>query len=124
MKSLVIGTGLVVAFLFMASIFAPDRTQAGGDETPEPPLGVYSAGSIDTMGPLGEMEGAEYDVKIFATPTGPLYSVYGKNGDEVGTLLTADEIARRFPELPIDEARADVPLEMMGTDVGRGPADP
>ena len=110
----------VGAFLVMASIFAPDRLQAQLDVVPAPvELVRPSRYSFDfPMTLLGEIESGEHTVKFYATEEGPLYTVYDKSGGMLAELLTPDQIADRFPALPLTDAHAEVPLKIIGTDVG------
>ena len=114
-QHLVATVALLAAFLVMASIFAPDQLTAG----PVPvPSQRYSSEFRENMSLLGEIESNEYRVEFYATANGPLYTVYDKNGVELAELLTPRQIADRFPSLPLTDAQAEVPLKMMGTDVG------
>ncbi len=113
---------LVSAFLVMASIFAPDRLQAQLDGVPAP-IAVerpsrYSSAFLGAMTLLGEIESGEHTVKFYATEHGPLYTVYDKSGRMLAELLTPDQIADLFPTLPLTDAHAEVPLKIIGTDVG------
>lgn len=117
LKKLAVAATLVVAFLFMASIFVPGRLQA--DEEPSsPPPPALSSEVLDNLLPLGHIEGLHYTIDVYATPTGPLYTVHDSSGFTVGELLTPGQIAQRFPDITLPDAVADVPLEMMGTDIG------
>jgi hypothetical protein len=95
--------GLCIAFALMASIFAPDWTQAeedhsrraepAGEPGTDPHVGLFS---------LGIIEDDRYEVHIYAGEFGPLYSIYdAADGHEVAVLLDAEEVAEWFPELPI-----------------------
>ncbi len=116
-RNIVVAATLVAAFLVMASIFVPDRTEAV-EEQPPVPSEAYSAEARENMSLIGELEGDQYTVKFYATPHGPLYSVYDRNGAELADLVTAADIAERFPDLQLTDAYADVPYRTMGTDVG------
>lgn len=116
-RNIAVAATLVVAFVVMASIFVPGRTQAV-EENSAVPSEAYSAESRENMALIGELEGEHYTVKFYATPYGPLYSVYGQDGAELADLLTAADLADRFPDLPLTDAHADVPYKTMGTDVG------
>ena len=112
----------VGAFLVMASIFAPDRLQAQLEVGPEPVRverpSRYSTDFPGAMTLLGEIESGEHTVKFYATEDGPLYTVYDKSGSMLAELLTPDQVADRFPTLPLTDAHAEVPLKIIGTDVG------
>ncbi len=122
-RHLAVTAALIGAFLVMASVFAPDRLQAGGGGTAETgpielPSEYYSSEFRQNMTLLGEIQDGEYTVKFYATADGPLYSVYDKTGAELAELLTPRQIADQFPTLPLTDAHAVVPLRIMGTDVG------
>ncbi len=110
----------VGAFLVMASIFAPDRLQAQLDVVRQPVVldgpSRYSSNFAMTL--LGQIESGEHTVKFYATEDGPLYTVYDKTGYMLAELLTPDQIADRFPTLPLTDAHAEVPLKIIGTDIG------
>ena len=110
------------AFLGMASIFAPDRLQAQLDVNPAPVLlerpSRYSSDALPDRTLLGQIESGEHTVKFYATERGPLYTVYDKSGRMLAELLTPDQIADLFPTLPLTDAHAEVPLKIIGTDVG------
>ncbi len=117
-RKLAVLSALVVAFLVMASIFVPDRSQAGEEE--ESPASVYSAEFLDAVRPMGQLEGKRYTVKFYATPSGPLYSVYDKDERElIAELLTPARLAERFPDIALPDAHANVLMEMMGTDLAK-----
>jgi hypothetical protein len=118
-RSALVGTALGVAFLFMASIFVPGRSQADSDALPGVP-DPLSAESMEAMEPLGRIEGKLYTVEVFATPSGPLFTVFDRHGNELAPLLTPAQVAERFPDLPLTDAHADVPIKIMGTDIGGG----
>ena len=118
-QHLVATVALLVAFLVMASIFAPVQVTAIPALGPieGPPL-QYSSEFRENMSLLGELESNDYRIKFYATAKGPLYTVYDKDGVELAELLTPRQIADQFPSLPLTDAQAEVPLKMMGTDVG------
>ncbi len=121
-RRFVAGVMFVGAFLVMASIFAPDRLQAQLEGVPDTAVLErpfrYSSDFLGAMTLLGELESSEHTVKFYATEDGPLYTVYDKSGSMLAELLTPDQIADRFPTLPLTDAHADVPLKIIGTDVG------
>ena len=110
---------LLVAFLVMASIFAPTRLTAVPAVGPyQGPSQQYSSEFRENMSLLGEIESNDYRIEFYATAKGPLYTVYDKDGVELAALLTPRQIADQFPSLSLTDAQAEVPLKMMGTDVG------
>ena len=103
-ERLAAGVTLAVAFLLMASVFAPDRTRA---EEEQPADGLGQALSTDPhagLTALGNIEGDRYTVRIFAAEPEPLYSIYSAvDGKELAVLLTSEQVARRFPDLRLSE---------------------
>jgi hypothetical protein len=57
---------------------------------------------------LGQLEGREHRVLIFASPEGPRYSVYSLSGELLQADLAADDVYRAFPDLELGSLR-DVP---------------
>jgi hypothetical protein len=100
------GLTLGLAFLFMASVFVPDWSQAGeyGDGSMEREHVSGGAGaSSQGLQSLGTIEDDIYQIQIWGGRDEPLYTVTERGGGEVGVLLTADEVARWFPDLPLPE---------------------
>ncbi len=97
-RSLAIG-GLALGFLVMASVFVPERIRAGEGVGSSRP---HSTDPHKSLLALGTIEDDSYLVRIFATPDGPRYSVYDTiDGSELGVLLTEEQVAKWFPELPL-----------------------
>ncbi len=119
-RTLALGGTLSVAFVLMASIFAPERTEAVVEPDPLPPSMTYSEEARQNMSLIGELDGDGYTVQLYASPYGPLYSVFDDNGVQLADLATAEQITLRFPDLPLTDAYADVPYKTMGTDIGGG----
>jgi hypothetical protein len=95
-----VAVGLIVAFLFMASIFVPKSIEAG-----EPPESVaHSSAERGSLPLLGQLESQQFTVRIYGSPSRPLYSVYDRNGRELASLLEPEQVAARFPELPLPDA--------------------
>ncbi len=114
-QRLIVALVMVIAFLFMASVFVPgsSRAQFEGDEG-EADSRTNSAAALQGLLSLGELESPQYRVKVFATTSGPRYNVFDSDGVEVGTLLTSAEMARWFGEdLPLPKLRADTPQQLM-----------
>ena len=104
-ERLIAGLGLCLAFVFMASIFAPDLSQAGDNQSTEPTSAAeQSTDPHEDLLSLGTIEDDNYRVRIYTGERGPLYSVYSaSDGQELGVLLSADEVAAWFPDLPIPQ---------------------
>ena len=107
-------------FIGLASIFVPDWTQAelqrfdAADEmdaawmSTDPHVGLRS---------LGVMEGDRYRVEIWAGDQGPRFTIYEAGGTRaIATLLSADQVAERFPDLPLPQIDFDVPGMLMLAD--------
>ena len=110
-RHVVIASILVGAFLIMASVFVPDRLQARAGED----SATHSAQLTEGLPSLGELVDNRYTVKVYATPAGPRYSVYDHDGTRVAALLSAEKVAKLYPDLPLPDARADGPLQLMDT---------
>jgi hypothetical protein len=117
-RSVLAGTGLAVAFLFMASIIVPERSEAGSEGSIPDVPNPYSAETIEAVQPMGQIEGNQYTVGFYATPAGPLFTVYDREGNELAPLLTASQLAQQFPDLAPMDTHADVPMSLIGTDIG------
>ena len=112
---------LVIAFLVMASVFAPDRTRAGhhGDKTDATPSATSSDPHSHLMS-LGTLESGRYRVDIYATADGPRYTVHdAADGSELGVLLTAEQVAEWFTDLQLPSTDFSASPTLMFTD----PAD-
>ena len=108
-ERLLVAVVFALAFLFMASVFVPTRSQAQRRNDPSnASTGQYSTNAHEGLKLLGELESRQYRVKVFATAAGPRYSVVDRvNGEELGTLMTAEQIARHFgEELNLPEMQA------------------
>ncbi len=112
---------LAIGFLFMASVFTPDPSQAefakpASDlsQSNSPFNKSHSASPYTGMTSLGRIEGTQYNVEIFATPIGPRFSVWGIDGQELATLMTRKQVTRYFgEELPLPDLQANSPLQLM-----------
>lgn len=114
-ERLLVALVLSMAFLFMASIFVPgsSRAQFVGDEG-KAGSGAYSTVAHEGLLSLGELESPQYRVKVYATTSGPRYSVLDSDGNELGTLLTSEQVAQWYGEdLPLPKLRADSPQQLM-----------
>ena len=103
---------LAAAFLVMASIFAPHVSvagRAGIRVEPAPQPEIVSAALGENLPLLGELEGGSYTVRVYGSLDGPRYTVYGSQGAALAELLTAQQVADRFPQLNLPGAWADVP---------------
>ena len=103
MERLLATAALAVAFVIMASVFVPERSRGGeagpmaSDTDARTPSAVR-----DQFAPLGTLETGRYRVEIFGTSEGPRYSVYdAAGGEELGSLMTAEEVAEWFQDLPL-----------------------
>ena len=115
LERLLVIASLTLAFLFMASIFVPDQSRAGNAPIADDPITFGpSVDAHDGLSSLGEIKGVRHTVKIFATSTGPRYSIFDTDGVEIGTLLSMKQVIRHFgDDLPVGEFRADAPVQLM-----------
>lgn len=137
---------LGLAFLFMGSVFAPDRTTAGeraelgaAGTAPLVRRSPAEAGVTETAGAsvdpheglraLGSLESGRYLIDIYATPQGPRYSVYERSAEAdrtaaqpklIGALLRADQVRGLVPEIQLESmdfsAPAGGPTQIMTAD--------
>jgi hypothetical protein len=109
-----------MAFLVMASIFAPAPSQAedhgptantkhrdDGSTGQVRPV-AHEGGDFPTTDPheglraLGEVEDGCYRVMIFSTSIGPRYTIYDADTNaELGALLSVAQVEQYFPDLPL-----------------------
>jgi hypothetical protein len=108
MKRIVVAASLLMAFLFMASIFSPDRSNADDDLRIVDPTSVSDAQAWPSTDPhaglrsLGTFESVNFHVRVYATESGPRYSIYSaRDQKELGVLMSATQVTRTFPELQL-----------------------
>ena len=118
-RDIVAATALLVAFGLMASIFVP-APLAARDIDAQALSAARSAGGQASLPSLGRLENDRYTVNIYATPAGPLYSVFTPEGVALATLITAAEVSDRFSDLKLPDARAGAGLTLMDTPTGAG----
>jgi hypothetical protein len=108
MERVIAGITLTVAFLVMASVFVPERSEAGDGPHGSPDAaddhldGVAETSTAPHVGlpSLGSFTGRQYVVEVYATEVGPRYTVYDRlEGFELGVLLTTEQMQTFFPEL-------------------------
>lgn len=56
---------------------------------------------------LGSLVGAEHHVWIYSDASGPLYTIVSPQGRVLAAGLTADEVYRAFPKLPLHDLRLE-----------------
>lgn len=49
--------------------------------------------------PVGVVKGADHEVVLLQGRDGPLYSIRGRGGKELATMITREELVARFPEI-------------------------
>ncbi len=112
-ERLIAAAALLGAFLVMASIFSPTESPADLPTSEEdqkttqsdPHAGLFSFGTLETD---------QYRVEIYGTSDGPRYSVYNTaNGEELGVLLSEDQVAEWFEDLQLPVADFSVPDQIM-----------
>ena len=120
MERVVAGTCLAFAFLVMASIFNPGGSHAddaAGQGT------TYVSTAHEGLVSLGTIEGEGLHVLVFSTDDGPRYTVIdAEDRRELGTLLTEEQVASRFPELNLRSMNIDDstgPIMMVDPDTNR-----
>lgn len=119
-RRLVTTVAVGAVFIGLASIFVPDWTQADFErsdqaesldsawESTDPHAGLRS---------LGIIENDTYRVEIWAGDQGPRFTVYRAGGSKpIATLLSAEQVAERFPSLPLPQIDFDMPGMLMMAD--------
>ena len=117
-RRVIIGLGLLGTFVLTASVFAPDKSQArefglirdpiGTDESPA----EASANPHEGLRSLGSFETAQHIIRAYSTDSGPRYSIYdARNHRELGVLMSAEEIARFYPEIQLRGVKFEVPTD-------------
>lgn len=110
LKRILITLSLGLAFIVMASIFTPDRSRASQDSLAPRTSGKVQrrtgdASSTDAhkgLNSLGVMETGRYIIAIYATDTGPRYTITAReSGEELGTLLTVEQVLQLLPEVDV-----------------------
>lgn len=104
--------GGVCAFLLLASVLRPFPSQAGRD----------GVGEVRSMSPeaihrgveggrlIGEFRGRELRVLVYSGGEGPRYVVLDIDGAELGSGLTAEELAVRFPDFDLSRLEMGTPM--------------
>jgi hypothetical protein len=120
MRRIVATIVCLAAFLVMASIFVPAASPAARAPGAEPADEVGSgaapprheewpsADPHEGLRSLGSLEAGEYLVTIYATSVGPRYTISQlPSHEELGALLSLDQVERSFPDLPLRRLVAD-----------------
>jgi hypothetical protein len=106
------------AFIVMGSVFSPERLRAGGERQSGPPP-WRSTDPHAGLRSLGAIESAGVRVEIYATTSGPRFTVYdGRSGKALGTLLSLEQVDQAFPELMLP-AKVNGSSLLMLVDPGR-----
>lgn len=107
---------MVVAFLVMASVFTPDRTQANERRAAPVDANAAEPGERDDaspdphagLTPLGALETTDYTIEIYAGRDGPRYTVIDEgSGAYLATLITVEKVAEYFQDLQLPNALAE-----------------
>jgi hypothetical protein len=128
--------GLVVAFVFMASVFSPSNTRAGQNAVPIARIPATAGQQVRSpdftpshstdahvgLASLGEIQTNAYVVRIYSTDLGPRYTILSReDSTELATLMSAVDVARFFPDLPLSEIDFGVSGRSDGDTDKRGP---
>jgi hypothetical protein len=105
LERFIAGATLTVLFLMMASVFAPDFTQANPGDVPAAPATPPPSTDVHAgLASLGSILDDRYRIEIYADRDEPLYSIYDRlDGRTLGVLLHADEVEEWFPDLPLPD---------------------
>jgi hypothetical protein len=114
----IVAAMLAMAFVVMASVFSPYRSQA--DQPIRPSIAqsgtvgingrMTSSDAHEGLSSLGSIETSTFLVQIYSTAEGPRYSIYDRNTRrELGTLLSAEQVEKGFPEICLPVADFSMP---------------
>lgn len=116
LQRLLTAATLGLVFMVTASVFVPDWSRA--DPAPETDVAPIT-------GPLiGTLEGTRFTVEIHGTDAGPRYTVrLTSDGAVLAEGLTVEQVAERFPELPLEhvDLSPDSPTLLMMADEDPAP---
>ena len=115
MERLIAGICLTIAFVVMASVFNPGGSHAedhhGATAAHSHLDAALPPGSSDPhlgLPSLGAVEDDGYRIEIYATDSGPRYTIIDlKRGLEVGTLLSIEQATDWFPDLHLPDMNID-----------------
>jgi hypothetical protein len=126
-KRLAITLTLGCAFIMMASIFTPERSRAGNAPQragrdnarviePRPREHAEAMVSADAhagLKSLGVIESGQYSLAIFSTDLGARYTIVRtETGEELGTLLTAEQVQQLLPEVELKSLDFSAPTDL------------
>lgn len=119
MQRLVAAIALGIAFVVMASVFAPARSSGTEGDAAD-----QGSTAVSVSGSLGVIEDDRYLIAIDATEHGPRYSVHrASDGALLDALLTAREVAELYPDVPISDLSASSKTTLMLADPHRDMPD-
>jgi hypothetical protein len=97
-----------IAFLGIASVVNPNgpRSASAGS--------IAAAQLAQTSHPrgwklIGSLVSTDHELRCWATPFGPRYSVHTADGVLLQDNLVADDVYRAFPDFDLERLRADPP---------------
>lgn len=103
-----------LAFIILASVFVPESSEAESGGSDRHGIEPVSTDPHESLHSLGTLEDDEYVIQVYATDAGPRYSVYDRaDRAPLSVLITADQVAERYPELPLPGMDFDTPQQMM-----------
>ena len=126
-KRIAITLTLGCAFIVMASIFTPERSRAGSTahragrqnarviqpRSAGATQAIVSADAHAGLKSLGVIESGQYSLAIFATDLGPRYTILRTDSaEELGTLLTAEQVQQLLPELDLTSLDFTAPADL------------
>jgi hypothetical protein len=127
LRRVLVGLGCVLAFMVMASVFSPSQTRAVGPQAKSVQRSASVMSSIlehstnphEGLRSIGTIDDCTYTVHIYATDLGPRYTIIeNATGNELGQLLSLEQVEMTFPELPLrawefNAAREDGPFSVL-----------
>lgn len=115
-QRMVVAIMMCIAFVVMASVFVP--LQSGANDrwnAAEPALSHDdSVDPHEGLASIGSFEHHKYLIRVYATDGGPRFSIYStEDGSEVAALMSAANVTRHFPEIPIEGTDFSAPFQLM-----------
>ena len=111
-RGVLVMVGGALAFLGIASVVNPNgprNASAGGTNTFAATQVLADTHPTRGWKLIGTLLNAEHEVRCWATPQGPRYSVHSLDGRLLQDNLVADDVYRAFPDMDLERLRADPP---------------
>jgi hypothetical protein len=98
-----------MVFLGIASVVNPNGPRTASADPFSTPPRTSTTTHPKGWKLIGTLVGTQHEVRCWATPDGPRYSVHTLDGCLLQDNLPADEVYRAFPDVDLEHLRADPP---------------